>query len=266
MCSGTDNEGLREGSRSGVGGRRERLRSVLVIAEITASVVLCIRFVTPGYFESMGIPLRAGRDVSESDTLDSPPVVVVSESFVRRYWPDQNPLGRSFHFAMNGFQYALQDKSIVGVVGDVRFRGLERDSEPQVYLAYRQIPDRTSTYYAPKELVVRSSTDATALTPSIRSIIQKADPELPISAARTLRDVVDLQTAPRSTQIRLVAAFAALSLLLAGLGIHGLLSFAWVSGHRNSVFESHWARSLGTFSRWYCARALSSRESARSSA
>src|SRR5262249_49471401 len=91
------------------------------------------------------------------------------------------------------------------------------------YLSYRQLP---STYYTLKELVIWSSVDATMLVPPIRAIIQKVDPEMPISAVRMLKDVVDLQTAPRSTQIRLVAAFAGLSLLLAGLGIHGLLSFA----------------------------------------
>jgi putative ABC transport system permease protein len=111
-------------------------------------------------------------------------------------------------------------------VRDVRFRGLERRSEPQVYLSYKQLPDRTSPYYAPKELVVRSTVNTASLIPAIRAVIQGSDPEMPISAVRTLQEVVDRQTAPRTTQIRLIAAFAALSLLLAGVGIHGLLSFA----------------------------------------
>jgi hypothetical protein len=172
--------------------------------------------------------------MSESDNLDAPFVAVVSESFARKYWPNQDPLGRTFHFDFNNFPFAAQDRVVVGVVGEVRFRGLERPSEPQVYLAHRQLPDRTSTFYSPRELVIHSSEDAAALVPSIRRIIQKADPELPISAVRTLTDVIDLQTAPRSTQMRLVAAFAALSLLLAGIGIHGLLSFA--VGQRSQEF------------------------------
>jgi putative ABC transport system permease protein len=192
-----------------------------------------IRLVSPGYFDTLGTPLILGRDISDSDVLDSPQVAVVSESFVRRYWPNQDPIGRTFHFAFEGFPFAQLDRTVVGVVRDIRFRGLERRSEPQIYLAYRQLPDGPS-YYAPKDLVVRSSIDPAQLVPAVRAVVQQADPEMPISAVRTLRDIVDLQTAPRSMQLRLVAAFAALSLLLAGLGIHGLLSFA--VGQRKAEF------------------------------
>jgi predicted permease len=319
ICGSVDHQGLRDSARTTLGARREKLRCLLVVAEITASIVLLVcaglllralnrvqttdpgftadsvltlqawlplprsgstatrnafyndvlagvralpgvssaglitflpmtggggiwpvavpgdtsepqtvgmRVVSPGYFATIRTPLLAGRDISDSDTLESMPVVVVSESFARRYWPGQNAVGRTFHFPLGGFPFAELDRTIVGVVRDVRFRGLERQSEPQVYLAYKQLPDQTMFYYAPKELVVRSSLDSAALLPSIRAIIQKADPELPIAAARTLQDVIDLQTAPRAAQTRLVAAFAVLSLLLAGLGIHGLLSFA----------------------------------------
>src|SRR6185503_19832084 len=81
------------------------------------------------------------------------------------------------------------------------------------------------TFYTPKDLIVRFSGDMAALVPAIRRVIQKADPELPISAIQTMRDVIDVQTAPRSTQIHLVVAFASLCVVLAGIGIHGLLSF-----------------------------------------
>jgi len=84
-----------------------------------------LRFVTPGYFSAMSIPLHTGRDVSESDTREAPFAAVVSESFVRRYWPGENPLGRHFRFA-------FFDRTVVGVVADVRARGVERESEPQV--------------------------------------------------------------------------------------------------------------------------------------
>ena len=204
-----------------------------------------MRLVSSSYFNTMGIPLRAGRDISESDTLEAPAVAVVSESFVRRYWPGQNPIGRKFHFAFENFAFAEQNKTIVGVVGDVRFRGLERDGEPQVYLPYKQLPDRVATFYSPREIVVRSPQDASALAPSIRRIFQKADPELPVSAVRPLRDIVEAQTASRSTQLRLVAAFAGLSLLLAAIGIHGLLSFS--VGQRSAEFGLRMA--LGAQSR-----------------
>ena len=178
-----------------------------------------LRFVTPGFFDSLGIPLHTGRDVERTD-LDEPPfVAVVSQSFAERYWPGENPIGRRFGFA-------FREREIVGVAGDIRVRGLEQQSEPQVYLPYRQVPDGALTFYAPKNLVVRTSLDAEALTPSVREVIRRADPELPVTRVRRLDQVVLEQTASRRDQIRLLSAFTAVALLLAGLGIHGLLSFS----------------------------------------
>jgi putative ABC transport system permease protein len=314
-CGDPDASGLREGSRGGVGGRRERLRSALVVAEVTISVVLLVssglliralgrlqgvdpgfradgvltlrtalpwpkyektqrraqfyvqvladvrslpgvsnaayisflpmamrggiwpvevpgqpkapseastvslRFVTPGFFAALGIPVRQGRDVSESDTRESPFVAVVSESFARRYWPAEDPRGRRF-------QVASQDRTVVGVVGDVRVRGLEGTSEPQVYLPYQQVPDGDLVGYTPKDLVVRSSVHPGLLLPAIRRVIAKADPQQPISDVRTLSDIVEAETTPRSVQVRVLGAFAAIAVLLASIGIHGLLAFA----------------------------------------
>ncbi len=196
-------------------------------ADAEQSRTASMRFVTPDFFTTLGIPFRRGRDVRESDTSSSQMVAVVSESFVRRYWPDGDPIGRSFTMAMS-------ERTVVGVVADIRVRGLERPSEPQVYLPYRQVADGWFAFYAPRELVVRSSGDLAALTPAIRRIVREADPDLPLARIRTLRDVVDTQTAPRVTQLRLLQAFALLSLLLAGIGIHGLLSYA-VSERRAEI-------------------------------
>src|SRR5262249_52742671 len=117
-----------------------------------------LRFVTPGYFSVMGIRMLGGRDVSESDTMQTPFVALISESFVRRYWPGQNPIGRRFNFGN-------YDRMVIGVVNDVRVRGLERTSEPQVYLPYKQ-HDKVSDWYAPKDLVIRSSGNSAALAPA----------------------------------------------------------------------------------------------------
>ena len=178
-----------------------------------------LRYVTPGFFATMGIPLHRGRDVGESDSMDAPFAAVVSESFVRRYWPDQDPLGR--HFTM-----AFHDRMVAGVVGDIRVRGLERNSEPQVYLPYRQVPDGWLAFYPPKDLVIRSATGPGTLLPAVRRIIRGADAEQPVSDVRTMADIVEEQTASRSAQVRVLGAFAAIAFLLAGVGIHGLLSFA----------------------------------------
>jgi len=177
-----------------------------------------MRFVTPGFFSALSIPLHLGRDVTESDSINTPFVAVVSQSFVRRYWGNENPLGRHF-------QFVERDRMVVGVVGDVRVRGLERNSEPQVYLPYKQLQGGWAFFYSPKDLVVRSDAPPATLVPSIRRIIQSADRQQPISDVRTMGDIVETQTASRSIQLRVLGAFAAMALLLAGIGIHGLLSF-----------------------------------------
>jgi predicted permease len=178
-----------------------------------------LRFVTPGYFQVMGIPLLEGRDVAELDTDKSQWVAVVSASFVRRYWPHDDPMGRRFNFA-------LFDRTVVGVVGDVRMRGLERDSEPQVYIPYKQVPDGGVIGYKPRDLAVRVNGDPAALAPALRPIIREADPGQPITDVRTLFQLVESETAPRAVQLGALGAFAAIAFLLAGIGIHGLLAFA----------------------------------------
>ncbi len=177
-----------------------------------------LRFVTPDYFHTLGIPLLRGRDVMESDTQDRLLVAVVSQSFVDRYWPGQDPIGRSFGFAFN-------DRTVVGVVDDVKVRGLERESEPQAYLPYRQMPDGGLLSYAPKDVAVRVSDDPMRIVPTLRDIVTRADPLQPLSQVQLLEDIVTADTASRGVQLRVLGAFALLAFLLAAVGIHGLLSF-----------------------------------------
>jgi hypothetical protein len=181
--------------------------------------VASLRFATPGAFEALGIPLRAGRKIGESDTGASLPVAVVSESLARRDWPGENPIGKQFTFA-------FQTRTVVGVVGDVRVRGLERRSEPQVYVPHQQVPDGWLTFFIPKDLVIRSAVAAGTLEPAVRRIVASADPELPVSDVRMLGDVVSADTAPRRVQARVLGAFAALAFILAVVGLYGLLAFS----------------------------------------
>ena len=177
------------------------------------------RFVTPGFFETMSIPITEGRDISWADTADAPLVAVVSQSFVQEMWPGASGIGRRFR-VMN------TDRTIVGVVGNIRVRGLEQPSEPQMYLSSQQVPDNAVMGYAPQELVVRADADPTGLLPSIRQIVQRADPEQPISNVRLLEDVVTDQIAPRAVQARVLGGFAGVAMLLAAIGLYGLLAFA----------------------------------------
>ncbi len=178
-----------------------------------------LRFVTSDYFATLDIPLRAGRDVEDADAQDRPYVAVISESFARRYWPGQEPLGKTFTFAFT-------PRTVVGVVGDVRVRGPERASEPQVYLPAAQVGDGSLIAYPPKELVVRAGVPPETLLPAIRRIVRAVDPDQPVSDVRTLDEVVADQTASRRAQLRVLGALAAVALLLAGVGVHGLLAFA----------------------------------------
>jgi predicted permease len=177
-----------------------------------------LRFVTPGFFATLRIPLREGRNFSESDASGTPLVAIVSDSLARRYWPGQSALGRRFKFA-------FFDRTVVGVAGDVRVRGLEKNSEPQVYLPYQQVPDGYLTFYAPQDLAILASGSPGSVLPAVERIIRNADPEQPISHVRTLSEIVQANTTPRTVQVRMLGAFAALALLLAGIGIHGLLAF-----------------------------------------
>ena len=177
-----------------------------------------LRFVTPGFFEAMRIPLAMGRDVRETDSHFAPYVALVSQSFVKRYWPGENPIGRHFDFGNN-------QRVIVGVVGDVRVRGLERASEPQVYLSWQQ-SDGVSTYYAPKDVVVRTTGDAVSLVAAMRRLIRQADPNQPVSGVQLLTDIVAGETESRRVQLAALGAFGAVAFLLAAVGIHSLLAFA----------------------------------------
>ena len=114
------------------------------------AVQTSIRFVTQDFFTTLGIPLRQGRDINDRDTANAPSVTVISESLARRFWPNQDPIGKQVNVA-------FADRTVVGVVGDISVRGLERTSEPQVYLSSQQVADGALPFFSPKDMVVRTS-------------------------------------------------------------------------------------------------------------
>jgi predicted permease len=177
------------------------------------------RWVTPQYFRTMGIPLRRGRDVEEADAGDRAWVAVVSASFVERYWPGQDPLGKTF-------RHRGKIRTVVGVVGDVRVRGLERTSEPQMYLPALQIDEGLPSSFDPKDLVIRHSGRGEALVSAVRQIVHSVDPEQPISDVRSLEDLLGGETATRRAQLQVLGVLAVVAVLLAAIGIYGLLAYS----------------------------------------
>jgi predicted permease len=180
--------------------------------------VVSHRWVTADYFRTMGIPLHRGRDVEDGDTGTRAWVAVVSTSFGERYWPGQDPIGKTF-------RHRDQLRTIVGVVGDVKVRGLERNNEPQIYLPALQVAEVSPATTDPKDLVVRHSGQGETLVSAIRQIVRQADPEQPISDVRAMDDVLAGDTASRRAQIQVLGVLAAVAVLLSGVGIYGLLAY-----------------------------------------
>jgi putative ABC transport system permease protein len=175
------------------------------------------RYITPQFFTALDIPLIEGRDFEDADNVEGN-VAVVSEAMARRYWPNSSAVGGVFEFQTRLY-------TVVGVVGDILVRGLERTSEPQMYLTTSRSPDSNLAIYDPKALVIRTSGPPMALLPQVREIVRSVDPDQPISDVMTLDDLLANQTAPRRAQVRVLGALAAVALLLAGLGLHGLLAY-----------------------------------------
>ena len=177
-----------------------------------------LRFVTPQFFDVLRIPVRTGRSIEEADRLGRPLIAVVSESFVARQLSNEPPIGKTF-------RTGGQEYTIVGVVKDIMVRGLERTSEPQLYLAAAQAPGQLGILYFPKDLIIRAGARSAGLVPAVRDIIRRVDSQQPVSNVRMLTDVLERQTADRRAQLRILIALAGLALLLTAIGIYGLLAF-----------------------------------------
>lgn len=178
-----------------------------------------IRPVTPGYFRTVGMPLLRGRDFTERDRSGAPGVVIVNESFATTFFPGADPLG---HRVARSAWWASQPEEfeIVGVVGDVRMDGLAEDVPTALYFPHPQFP------FAEMNLVVAGSGDPQALLGVIREQVWSIDPELPVEDGRTLREIRSGSVATERFRTGLVGLFAAVALLLATIGIYGVLSSA----------------------------------------
>ena len=186
--------------------------------------------VTPGFFETMGMHLISGRDISEADGPHSPPVAVVSEAFVRRYFSGRNPLGQTFRFA-NTPQPAAEQYEIVGVVSDMKYESAREEVFPTFYipLAQRTPLDRDESRISrlyPHDLLVRSSANAVSVAEQVRAALDKAEPDMPLAGIVTMRERVDRSLAQDQTLTVVSIGFGLLALVLACVGLYGLMAYA----------------------------------------
>jgi putative ABC transport system permease protein len=188
------------------------------------------RMVTEGYLKAIGVPVLEGRGFDSRDTLETRKMAVVSESFARRFWDDENPINKRFRFQLPWMEVPY---TVAGVVPDIKSRGLERTVIPQVYVLHRQI-EEGMYFHAPKDLAVHAEGDVRGLIPALRRIIWDVDPEQPISDVRTMAELFAGETANRRHQLQLLGTFAGLAFLMATLGIYGVLSFL-VSQRRQEI-------------------------------
>jgi putative ABC transport system permease protein len=177
-----------------------------------------IRIVTPDYFRVLKTPLLRGRFFSESDNVHASGVVIINEELAKKFWPDEDALGKRITFS-DPRKPDPKWLTIVGIVRSIRHRGLDLDPAPEYYLPLAQRAESGMI------LTVRSGQDPRTLTLAIRREMQSIDPDQPIANVRTLEDVTAESIAPRRISMVLLGAFAGIALLLASVGIYGVISY-----------------------------------------
>jgi putative ABC transport system permease protein len=177
-----------------------------------------IRIATPDYFRVLKTPLLRGRFITEADNADAPGAVIINEALAKKYWPNEDALGKRITFS-DTRKPNPKWVTIVGIVRSIRHRGLDVDPAPEYYLPLAQDPEREMV------LTARSSQDPRSLASAVRREIQSIDPDLPIANIRTLEDVTAESVAPRRMSMVLLGAFAGIALLLASVGIYGVISY-----------------------------------------
>lgn len=176
-----------------------------------------IDFVTPDYFATLKIPLRSGRVFTIQDQQTTQPVMVIDETLAKQYWPNEDPIGK--HMRLGGS--SVPWSTIVGVVGHVKSSDLAGDTiKGKYYIPTFQSPIPFST------LVVRAQSDPAGLTSAIRTAVQAVDPTQAVSQIRTMSDMVSASLAPRRFVVTLLGVFAGMALLMAVLGLYGIISYA----------------------------------------
>jgi putative ABC transport system permease protein len=182
------------------------------------------------FLKTMGIPLVRGRDFAASDTADRPAVAIVSAEFVRRYFPNDDPLGQEIHIGPPPFMQTTPgadatdsaDVTVIGVAGDFRNAGLTTRPEPHLTVLYAQHP---LVNFGFKDIIVRTTAEPHLVAPAVTRELHRLDPNLPLAEVQTIGELVDQQTGGQRLTATLLAVFAGAGLALAVVGIYGVVSF-----------------------------------------
>jgi putative ABC transport system permease protein len=175
----------------------------------------------PDYFRTMGIPLLKGRDFNERDDHSSTPVVIVSDTFARQFFPGEDPIGKRFKPGISSWENEKTTmREIIGVVADIRNRALNTDPKPVYYLPQSQVP------FNELAMVVKTSNDPRALISSATREVQAMDSELPVFSVKTMDEYVSSSVAAPRFNTTLLAIFASVALVLTVIGLYGVMSYS----------------------------------------
>jgi putative ABC transport system permease protein len=177
-----------------------------------------LRDITPDYFRVLKTPLLRGRFLTGADNAEAPGAVIINEALAKKYWPNEDALGKRITFS-DPRKPNSKWVTVVGIIRSIRHRGLDVDPAPEYYLSAAQDPSRDMV------LTVRSTQDPRSLASAVRREIQSIDPDQPLANIRTLEEVTAESVAPRRMSMVLLGAFAGIALLLAGVGIYGVISY-----------------------------------------